>query len=243
MKYTKPLAFALAATMTLTGCSAVGTAIKKRNLEVSTAMSDTIWLDPVSSDKHTVFLQTKNTTDKAFVLDQMLAEKLSQKGYTVVSDPDKAHYWIQANVLKMEKMDLNTAQGFMSGGYGSALTVGGLSALAISSQTSHSGTIVGAGLLGAAIGFAADSMVEDVNFTMITDVRVVEKTNEKVITTETAALSNGNSGVSNTNAVSTDDKKRYQTRIMSNANQVNLEFEEAKPALLDGLTTSISGLF
>ncbi|WP_435316767.1 complement resistance protein TraT, partial [Pseudomonas aeruginosa] len=40
----------------------MSTAIKKRNLEVKTQMSETIWLEPAS--ERTVFLQIKNTSDK-----------------------------------------------------------------------------------------------------------------------------------------------------------------------------------
>ncbi|KAE9787605.1 complement resistance protein TraT, partial [Escherichia coli] len=52
----------VAAALTLTGCGAVTTAVKKRNLEVKTQMSETIWLEP-SSEK-TVYLQIRNTSDK-----------------------------------------------------------------------------------------------------------------------------------------------------------------------------------
>ena len=52
----------IVATMTLTGCGAMTTAVKKRNLEVKTQMSETIWLEP-SSEK-TVYIQVKNTTAK-----------------------------------------------------------------------------------------------------------------------------------------------------------------------------------
>ncbi|MXF04336.1 complement resistance protein TraT, partial [Escherichia coli] len=46
----------------LSGCGAMSTAIKKRNLEVKTQMSETIWLEP--STERTVYLQIKNTSDK-----------------------------------------------------------------------------------------------------------------------------------------------------------------------------------
>ncbi|MGX5940897.1 complement resistance protein TraT, partial [Escherichia coli] len=44
-------------TLVLSGCGAMSTAIKKRNLEVKTQMSETIWLEP--SSERTVFLQIK----------------------------------------------------------------------------------------------------------------------------------------------------------------------------------------
>ncbi|EBR8575495.1 complement resistance protein TraT, partial [Salmonella enterica subsp. enterica serovar Java] len=38
----------VSSTLALSGCGAMSTAIKKRNLEVKTQMSQTIWLDPSS---------------------------------------------------------------------------------------------------------------------------------------------------------------------------------------------------
>ncbi len=51
-------------TLMLSGCSATHTAISKRNLQVQTKMSDTIFLDPVADDKRTVFVQVRNTSDQ-----------------------------------------------------------------------------------------------------------------------------------------------------------------------------------
>ncbi|STJ16062.1 conjugal transfer surface exclusion protein TraT [Escherichia coli] len=75
---------------------------KKRNLEVKTQMSETIWLEPAS--ERTVFLQIKNTSDKDMGgLQGKIADAVKAKGYQVVTSPDKAYYWIQANVLKADK--------------------------------------------------------------------------------------------------------------------------------------------
>lgn len=243
MKSKKTLALIVVTIISLSGCSAVSTAVKKRNLEVKTAMSETIWLDPVSSDKRTIFIQTRNVTDKEVNIEQELSSKLVSKGYSVIQDPDKAHYWIQANILKLDKMDLREAQGFLSSGYGGALSGAAAGLLAASAFTKHSNSIAGAGLIGGAVGLVADSLVEDVNYALITDIRVVEKTDQEIQSKEMANLTNGNSGATNTVVTSVDNKKRFQTRILSNANKVNLDFEEAKPALIDDLTTSISGIF
>ncbi|MEZ8082800.1 complement resistance protein TraT [Enterovibrio norvegicus] len=237
------LSLALASIMAISGCSAVTTAVKKRNLEVKTQMSETVWLDPVSIDKRTIFLQVRNTTDKSINLIDGLTNKLSVKGYRVIQDPDLAHYWIQTNILKLDKMDLNEAQGFFSSGYGAGLSGAALGVLATAGFSSHSNTLAAGGLIGAGIGLVADSIVEDVNYSMITDVQIVEKTAGQVQTTEQASIKSGSSSSTQTLLTTVDNKKRFQTRILSNANQVNLEFEEAKPVLIDGLTTSISGMF
>jgi copper(I)-binding protein len=52
----------IASALALSGCGAMSTAVKKRNLDVKTQMSETIWLEP-SSEK-TVYLQIRNTSDK-----------------------------------------------------------------------------------------------------------------------------------------------------------------------------------
>ncbi len=67
----------------------MSTAIKKRNLEVKTQMSETIWLEPAS--ERTVFLQIKNTSDKDMSgLQGKIADAVKAKGYQVVSTSAKA---------------------------------------------------------------------------------------------------------------------------------------------------------
>ncbi|EHA9278276.1 complement resistance protein TraT, partial [Salmonella enterica subsp. enterica serovar Shubra] len=64
----------------LSGCGAMSTAIKKRNLEVKTQMSETIWLEP--STERTVYLQIKNTSDKDMSgLQGKINSQVQAKGY------------------------------------------------------------------------------------------------------------------------------------------------------------------
>lgn len=70
----------------LTGCGAMSTAIKKRNLEVNTQMSQTIWLEP--SNQKSVYIQIKNTSDKDMSgLESQISNELKSKGYSVISSP------------------------------------------------------------------------------------------------------------------------------------------------------------
>lgn len=126
MNKTKAVILALVAAVSLSGCSAITTAVKKRNLDVKTQMSQTVWLDPVPDSEHTVYLQIRNTSDKKLDIVPELTRKLEAKGYTVTKSSTKAHYWIQANILKADKMDLRDSQGFLSGGYGAALGGGAI---------------------------------------------------------------------------------------------------------------------
>lgn len=158
----------------LSGCGAMSTAVKKRNLEVKTQMSETIWLEP--SSERTVYLQIKNTSDKDMSgLQGKINSQVQAKGYRIVSNP-------------------------------------------------------------------ADAMVEDINYTMVTDVQIAERTTAEVTTDNMAALKQGTSGYKVQTSSETGNQHKYQTRIVSSANKVNLKFEEAKPVLEDQLAKSIANI-
>lgn len=227
--------------LALSGCSAMGTAIKKRNLEVKTQMSETIWLEP--SNNKTVYLQIKNTSDKDMSgLQAKIASAVTSKGYQVVSNPDTAGYWIQANVLKADKMDLRESQGWLSRGYEGAVTGAALGAGITAYNSSSAGATLGVGLAAGLVGMAADAMVEDVNYTMITDVQIAERTKTQVQTDNVAVLRQGASGAKVQTSTETGNQHKYQTRVVSNANKVNLKFPEAQPVLEDQLAKSIANI-
>lgn len=227
--------------LVLSGCSAMGTAIKKRNLDVKTQMSQTVWLEP-SSEK-TVYIQIRNTSDKDMSdLQTLLAQDLRAKGYNVTSSPDSAYYWIQANVLKAEKMDLRQAQGLLSTGYEGAAAGAALGAGITAYNSTSGGAILGVGLAAGLAGMAADAMVEDTNYTMVTDLQISERSKATVTTDNIAALRQGNSGVKVQTSSEEGNRMKYQTRVVSNANKVNLKFEEAKPVLEAQLAKSVAGI-
>ncbi|AXU98134.1 complement resistance protein TraT (plasmid) [Erwinia persicina] len=242
MQFRNTFVAAVAAScLVLSGCSAMETAIKKRNLDVKTQMSQTVWLEP-SSEK-TVFIQVRNTSDKDMSnLQTLLAQDLRNKGYTVTSSPDAAYYWIQANVLKAEKMDLRTAQGLLGSGYEGAATGAALGAGITAYNSTSGGAILGVGLAAGLAGMAADAMVEDVNFTMVTDLQISERSKATVTTDNVAALRQGNSGIKLQTSSEEGNRLKYQTRVVSNANKVNLKFEEAQPVLEAQLAKSVANI-
>lgn len=231
----------VSAALTLTGCSAMSTAIKKRNLEVKTQMSETIWLEPAT--ERTVYLQIKNTSDKDMSqLQAKIADAVRGKGYTLVTNPAAAYYWIQANVLKADKMDLREAQGFLSKGYEGAIAGAALGSGITAYNSNSAGATLGLGLAAGLAGMAADALVEDINYSMVTDVQIAERTAATVRTDNVAALRQGNSGTKVQTSTQQGNQHKYQTRVVSNANKVNLKFEEAKPVLEDQLARSIANI-
>lgn len=227
------------ATMT-TGCvSTTDNLVSGSKLEVSTQMSSTIWLDPVSADNRTVYLDIRNTSDKELTVSDQIKQTLEGKGYKVLQNPDEAHYWVQGNILKVGKMDKDEAKGWLEQGYGGAI-VGGVVGSAFGGGKGRLATTVGGALIGAAI----DSFYEDVNYTMITDIQISERAKNGVNVHEAnnQTLSQGSSGAKVQVSSEITDRKKYQTRIMSNANKTNLEFTEARSSLEKGLVRSISGV-
>ncbi|CZX99660.1 MAG: conjugal transfer complement resistance protein TraT [Enterobacter sichuanensis] len=242
MKLNSVMAVAvMSSVLVLSGCGAMGTAIKKRNLDVKTQMSETIWLEP--SNNRTVYLQIKNTSDKDMSgLQAKIASAVTAKGYQVVTNPDTAGYWIQANVLKADKMDLRESQGWLSQGYEGAATAAALGAGITAYNSNSAGATLGVGLAAGLVGMAADAMVEDINYTMVTDVQISERTTAKVQTDNVAVLRQGTSGAKVQTSSETGNQHKYQTRVVSNANKVNLKFPEAQPVLEDQLAKSISNI-
>ncbi|MBT1734899.1 conjugal transfer protein TraG N-terminal domain-containing protein [Enterobacter asburiae] len=184
-----------------------------------------------------------NTSDKDMSgLQAQITNELAAKGYRVSSSPDTAYYWIQANVLKAEKMDLRDAQGFLKTGYEGAAMGAALGAGITAYNSSSAGATLGVGLATGLIGMAADAMVEDVNYTMVTDLQISERSKAAVTTDNIAALKQGTSGIKLQTSTEQGNRAKYQTRVVSNANKVNLKFEEAKPVLEAQLAKSIAGI-
>ncbi|MGB1296984.1 MAG: complement resistance protein TraT [Psychrobium sp.] len=194
----------------LTGC--VNTAnkiITKSELRTSTQMSQTIWLDPTqSNDYHTIFLQVGNTTDQVIQLKQSLASKLANLGYRIESEPNSAQVWLQINVLKVGRSNLDETRGAVSSGFGGAI-IGGV----IANKVTGGDNLLT--IAGSALGAVSDSIWQDVIFAMITDVKIT---------------------------LPQDGHKTHHTRVVSSANQINLEFLHAKPALEQALVNSLAGI-
>ena len=239
-------ALGLAFTVLLAGCSATTTAIGKRNLDVETKMSETVFLDPVAANQRTVFVQVRNTSDRPdFDIEPAVKASIESRGYQVVDDPAKAHYLLQANVLQAGKTSDSSAEKTFAGGFGSTI-LGGAAGAGIGRVASKDeSVIIGGALAGAALSAVADAFVQDVTYSVITDVQVSERTAPGVIVTESARqdLSQGTAGNRILSSTETSDWKRYRTRVMSKAEKANLTFDEASPDLVAGLTRSIGNIF
>ncbi len=224
----------------LASCASTDTLIQHRNLDVETKVSNSVFLQPVAANKRTVFLQVRNTSGKnGLSVGDQIKSSLQQEGYKIVSDPAKATYLLQANVRQAGQVkSLSDAQHLLAGGFGGAV----LGGVAGSISKSNTGVAIGA-LAGAAIGSIASAFIKDVTYVVVTDVQLSEKTNKAIKTSTVANLQQGTSTVSQSSSTGASHWQRYQVRIVSSADKVNLKFAVAEPQLAHGIASAISGMF
>lgn len=244
------VAVAAVGLMLLAGCAASQTMISKRNLDVQTKMSETIFLDPVGPEQKVMYVEVRNTSDKDnFDLEGPIRDAMTKRGYRVTKDPKEAYYRLQANVLQVGKSDATAAQAALQAGYGGGLTVGAVAGAGIGAAAGGWTGAAAGGLAGAVAGgateFVTGALVKDVYFTVITDIQVVEKAADGVIVRQDSQqnLAQGMGGSQQQTSSEVTKFKKYRTRVVSSANKANLDYEEAAPALTQGLTRALSGLF
>lgn len=235
----------------LGGCAATQTAVAKRNLDVQTKMTDTIFLDPLPPEERTVYVDLRNTSDKPdFDMLPQVRQAIAARGYTVVDDPRRAHYILQGNVLQAGRSSETAAEQAYSGGWGSTFW-GGAAGTAVGYGLGRSGIgvndtlgAVGGGLIGSAVSTVADAFVQDTTYTIVTDVQISEHVPGQTISqSESASLNQGSSGTISQSSSGTTDRKRYRTRIVSTAEKVNLDWPQAAPDLVNGMSRSMAGMF
>ena len=245
------VAFGGLAFLFLSGCAASQVLISKRNLDVQTKMSETVFLDPVEPAQKVMYIEVRNTSDKDnFELEGPIKEAIAKRGYRVTQNPKEAHYRLQANVLQVPKTDPTAAAAALQGGYGGPIAAGAVTGALIGSAASGTYTGLGAGalaggLLAGVTETVTGSFVKDVVFMVVTDIQLVEKAEEGVIVRQDSQqnLKQGMGGSLQQTTSEVTKHKKYRTRVVSTANKANLEYDEAAPALTQGLTRALSGLF
>lgn len=208
-------------------------------------MSASIFMDLENQLERSVFVDVRNTSDKDIDVAGFIRQQIEARGYTIAENPRDAFYILQANVLYVGQADPSAIQQSLLAGYGGALgggVVGGMLGAASSFKGAAIGTGVGA-LVGGVTEVVAGSLVKDVTYTIVTDLQIAEKTPEEVAQTVQSSLKQGTGTQVMQKSQSVRERRKYQTRVVSSANQVNLEWQEAEGPLLSGLAKSIAGIF
>lgn len=235
----------LVAVSLLANCSAMKTAMEKRNLETQTKVSDSVFLEPMGGKDKTVYVKIRNTSSrKNLHLADQVENELQQKGYKIVQDPDKANYMLQANVLNVSRVNNKRADDVLANGYGGSVSGGAIGAVT-GAAARHRDAPLWGGVAGTAAGMVADSAVKDVNYMMVTDVQLSQRpqNGEKVTEKEQNDIKQGSSSRQVSTSTRTSQWRHYRTRVTSTAEKMNLDFDEAKPRLEKELAGAVAGFF
>lgn len=224
----------------LAACAAIGTAVEHKNLTTETKMSDSVFLNPVSQRQKTIYVSVRNTSAKPLDIGSSLKQAIRSRGYRFVS-ASKAHYWLQVNVLKVGQFSQAAAEKALANGFGGA--VAGAATGALVGDTG--GSVIGGALLGGLVDTIANHAVKDVRYSVITDVQISERLakGQTAKTHITSNMTQGSSTQSTTSLSSQSKRMKYRTRVLSTADKVNLDFNDAAPLLRKQLTQSIAGIF
>ncbi len=239
MKFKNKVLLSVLTLSIITSCSAISYMFSDKDLKIKTVTSSTVWLEPVSPEKRIVFLEVKNSSDNADFNDikTYIGAAMSSNGYTITQDPEKANYMLQANV-KTAVLTEENPQAIKSGLDGAA--VGALTTSAFNG--SNKSVAQGALLVGLA-NIAFDAMYTNKYYLVLTDIRIRERSNNKITTNSKLYLSQGDSGYEKQNFSSETNWKNYTNKIAVVTNQINMDLDDATRKVKEALTQSISGMF
>ncbi|OGF64442.1 hypothetical protein A2661_02780 [Candidatus Giovannonibacteria bacterium RIFCSPHIGHO2_01_FULL_45_24] len=241
------LVFALTAyALLVSGCAAMSTALRYKDLSVQARLAETVFRKPIPASQKIVWIELGDTSGMDVKLSD-LAGLMNAKGYKVVSDPEEANIWLQSNVRYLGDASTPAIQEAMHASYGGPILGAGAGAI-IGGLASNSpnAPFVG-GFIGGAIGQAAEwiagELVKKVVYAVIVDIQISEKTGRSVTERQTARIQQGTgSSVQQDTGAYDSDRLIYRNRLSATATQVNLDFETAKPALIRRITESIAGM-
>lgn len=243
---------AISALSMLSGCAATSVALGKKDLEVQAKTSTSVFVDPVSRAKRSVYLDVRSgvmefdrNAFSRFVREQFAA---SGKGYRIVDDPDQAHFQMLVYVLNLEKANLSAAQSALQQGYvgGGEVLAGGVVGGVVGSNTGNtwSGAAIGA-VAASGVSLVANALVKDVTYMLVCDVSIRERVADGVLVRRDTQLNNqvSDSGSSLSRVSEVTDRKDYRTRIVTTANKANLELVEAQDLMFQKTAYAMAGFF
>jgi hypothetical protein len=246
---------AAAAIFTLAGCAATQTSLAKKDLDVQTRTSTSIFVDAVPAPKRTIFLDIRSGVQefdrnafKSFVSQQFAA---NANGYKLVDNPDVAQFTMVAYVVNLESASPTAAQAALGQGFigGNSTSNSALAGAAVGAAVSSNGDMTrgalgGAAILGAA-DFVAGNLVKDVTYMLVVDVQIKERAAPGAVVRKDTSIKTqvSDNGVARQTVSEASNQKEYRTRIVTTANKVNLKLPEAQPKMFEKTAYALSGFF
>ncbi len=233
------------ALLALTGCAAVHTSIAKKDLDVQTKLSTSVFVDPVPPEKRKIYLEVRSAVMEfdrnAFrsALNSQISS--SGNGYTFVDSPDDAQYTMSVFVRNLEKASPSAAENYLASGF-QGVAAG--ATLGVATGGGYRGAAAG-GLIGGLVSTAANAMVKDVTYLLVADIQIKERAKKGVIVRKDSKINTNISDDGSATQTSSEvsNQKEYRTRVVTTANKANLELEEAQPLMFDKTAYAMASFF
>jgi hypothetical protein len=236
---TVKLTFFIITSIFLCSCSTTHEIIKNSQLSTQTNVSNTIFLDPNTSGNNKVYLQIKNNSGTTLTTAKAnLAQKLNSKNLIHTNNLDEAQYLLQVNILQLGLSQPKFAQKSLKTGYGSAIEGAWIGKSIAKASKKDTESI--AGLIGASVATTANALVEDNMYTAVIDVQISERLKSSTKESIKSSLPQGKNTKRNITVKQDTDWMRYQTRIVTSVNRINLSLKTALPVLEEQFINSIS---
>lgn len=231
----------------LCGCAATQVAVSKRNLEVQTKVSDSIFVREVNRDERTIYVKLRSLVadfpKREFkqVLKQTMED--SDESYVVTDNAEDATYQLNIMIRNLEKASPTAAEAAVKTGYVPEVATGALVG-AMSSDNAMQGAAAG-GLIAGGASFLANSFVKDVTYMLVTDILITHKLREGTFGRKDIKvdLKQGSTGTSSQRVSEVTDALEQTTRVVTTANKVNLKLDDAKSEMFRKHSYAISGFF
>ena len=232
------IAILISSFLMLNACSTLSSNQKAPTLTVEQTKGKTIFMEPVSPEKRIAYIEIKNTSGDADfnVLKQTISNNLNARGYRTTDNPERAWYFLQADVIKAGIMDENTKETLLNNQVKRAALGAGVGAIGGQIIHKRNSTAIGAGV-GALAGLAYESLNHSSNYVVIADIRATQKKPKRK-----HGLFARKDEPNILGYALTKDDRVQDTRIAVTARQANINPQESKALVLAGLTESIAGI-
>lgn len=228
--------------LSLAGCASSQMKAENKNLTVNSQMSHSIFLEPVDPDQQTIYVKVKSSTgNKDFRLQNAIMAEMRSLGYKVTNKPSQANFMLQANIKNY------TSKARAADGSGESIigaVVGGVLGSAIGDGAGRDIATVLGGVAGGIAGekFATKDLL--VEYEAIVDIIISERSNNgQVEYNNSGRTSQGLDNTVTANFTNKSDWKKYRTKLVVRARQMNLTEETATNAIVNKIVNSLSGLF
>ena len=97
------------------------TVSEQANIKVKTRASSYIYLAPIPKEKRTVYISLQNDSGTdVFNVEPWLAQSLQEKSFKVVNNLDEANVVLRANLFRVGKTHVDTAQALLESEFGNS---------------------------------------------------------------------------------------------------------------------------